>query len=85
MLQLNDILKLAGVNLQDFKIHCATSKVNPPLDVFFDGKFKEWQEAGGNPHRVARIMQDFEPMLNQGRYQEAEALLDRAIEFFENK
>lgn len=35
---------MAGVKLGNFKIHCATSPFKPPLESFFDGKFKEWQE-----------------------------------------
>jgi hypothetical protein len=39
-----DLLRLAGLKLGKFKIHCATG-VNPtPLATFYDGEFKEWQE-----------------------------------------
>lgn len=39
-----DLIGLAGITIGRFRIHCATG-VNPnPLDVFYDGKFKEWQE-----------------------------------------
>ena len=41
---LRELISFAGVDLGDFKIHCATGKVSQPLDAFFDGKFKEWQE-----------------------------------------
>ncbi len=44
MLKLCDLLSLANVNLGRFKIHCATASGSSPLDAFFDGKFKEWQE-----------------------------------------
>ncbi len=27
-----------------FKIHCATGMPNPPLEAFYEGKFKKWQE-----------------------------------------
>jgi hypothetical protein len=44
-ISLMDLIKLSGVTLSDFKIHCATGKkFDHPLDAFFDGKFKEWQE-----------------------------------------
>ncbi|MCE9531619.1 MAG: GIY-YIG nuclease family protein [Planctomycetes bacterium] len=43
MLKLVDLIKLAGVQLHDFKIHCAIGEGNP-LDAFFDGTWKLWQE-----------------------------------------
>ena len=44
MIKLSDLIKLSGLSLRNFKIHCATGKINPPLEAFFDGKFKEWQD-----------------------------------------
>lgn len=44
MIKLLDLISMAGVKLDNFKIHCATSTTKPPLESFFDGKFKEWQE-----------------------------------------
>jgi len=44
MLELKDLIELSGIHLSNFKIHCATGKINPPLEAFYDGKFKEWQE-----------------------------------------
>ena len=44
MLKLMDLIKLAGVELRNFKIHCATGSNPPPLEAFFDGAFREWQE-----------------------------------------
>lgn len=44
MLKLFDLIRLAGVSLDNYKIHCATGAKNPPLDAFFDGGWKEWQE-----------------------------------------
>jgi hypothetical protein len=44
MLKLTDLIKMAGVDLGDWKIHCATSQKSPPLEAFFDGLWKEWQE-----------------------------------------
>lgn len=32
------------LNLENYKIHLATGYPNHPLDQFFEGKFKEWQE-----------------------------------------
>jgi hypothetical protein len=44
IMNLTDLIRLADVELGDFKIHCATG-VNPtPLETFFDGSFRQWQE-----------------------------------------
>lgn len=49
MIRFIDILSMAGIKLDDYKIHCATtgkdgSDWGPLLEAFFDGRFKEWQE-----------------------------------------
>lgn len=44
MIKLIDLISSAGVKLYDYKIHCATGKNPTPLEAFFDGNFKEWQE-----------------------------------------
>jgi hypothetical protein len=44
MLKLIDLLRLSGITLTDWKIHCATGLRNPPLEAFFDGRWKSWQE-----------------------------------------
>ncbi|MCD4692279.1 MAG: GIY-YIG nuclease family protein [Calditrichales bacterium] len=43
-IKLIDLIKVSGVALKDYKIHCARGVVTSPLEVFFNGKFKEWQE-----------------------------------------
>jgi hypothetical protein len=43
-LRLTDLIRLAEVDLGQFKIHLATGSKNPPLIAYFDGRFKEWQE-----------------------------------------
>lgn len=43
MIRLMDLIRLAGVELVDFKIHCATSE-RTALEAFFDGTFRQWQE-----------------------------------------
>jgi len=44
MIKLIDLIRLAEVSLGTYKIHCATG-VNPtPLDAFYEGEFKKWQE-----------------------------------------
>lgn len=45
-MKLVDLIQIAGVSLDDFKIHCAVCK-SPypnPLEAFFEGTFQQWQE-----------------------------------------
>jgi hypothetical protein len=44
MIRLIDLIRLAGVELEDFEIHCATGANPTPLEAFFDGSFRQWQE-----------------------------------------
>jgi len=44
MLKLTDLIQMADVDLGDYKIHCATGQRPPPLEAFFDGHWKQWQE-----------------------------------------
>ena len=44
MLKLVDLITAANVKLGDFKIHCATGRNPTPLEAFFSGSFKRWQE-----------------------------------------
>ena len=44
MIKIIDLLKLDGIYLNVFKIHCATGKEDSPLEAFFEGRFKAWQE-----------------------------------------
>ena len=43
-MKLTDLIQLARVDLADFKIHCATGANPTPLEAFFDGTFRQWQE-----------------------------------------
>ena len=45
MIKLTDLIRLSGITLGHYKIHCATGKKTSPLEAFFEGKFKEWQES----------------------------------------
>ena len=48
LLNLIEILKAKGITLDNYKIHLATG-INPtPLEEFYRGKFKEWQEGQNN-------------------------------------
>ncbi len=47
------LIHLAGVTLDPlgkYKIHCATGNDWPPLEAFFEGEWREWQniQAGKN-------------------------------------
>lgn len=46
MIKLTDFLAACKVplNLDSYKVHLATGVNKPPLDSFFAGKFKQWQE-----------------------------------------
>jgi len=45
MLTLPDLIEQSGVELTNYKIHCATGKSpHSPLEAFFDGTFQSWQE-----------------------------------------
>jgi len=44
MIKLCELITLAEVELIDYKIHCATGNNPTPLEAFFDGTFKHWQE-----------------------------------------
>ena len=45
-IKLIDLIKSSGVEITDYKIHCAidASKNNKPLEMFFAGKFQEYQD-----------------------------------------
>ena len=56
------------------------------LKTRLEGKIKritaavqQWQEGGRNTSAVGAIMQEFEPLMKQGKHKEAEAVLDRAL------
>jgi hypothetical protein len=42
-LKLTDLIKLSGVTLNNWKLHCATGIKVPPLEAFFSGTFDHWQ------------------------------------------
>lgn len=47
---LKDLLSSSDVEVNDFKIHCATGKLNPPLEAFLNNDFKAWQEFQNKPN-----------------------------------
>ena len=44
MLNLIELIQLAGVRLGSYKIHLAKSNENDPINFFYAGTFKKWQE-----------------------------------------
>ncbi len=44
---------------------------------------QKWQEAGRDPSEVARIMEEFKPLIDAGKIAEAEAVLERALKALE--
>jgi len=44
MIKLMDLIRLAGLTMDGFKIHFATGTNPTPLEAFYDGEFKGWQE-----------------------------------------
>ncbi len=51
----------------------------------FQAGARKWQEEGRDLSPVGKIMQEFEPLMKQGKLPEAEAVLDRAIERLRGK
>jgi hypothetical protein len=45
MLNLIELIQLAGVKLGSYKIHLAKSSKDDPINYFYAGTFKEWQES----------------------------------------
>jgi hypothetical protein len=44
MIRLISVLRAQGITLERYKIHLATTGSTSPLEAYFQGKFKEWQE-----------------------------------------
>src|SRR5216117_4167995 len=74
--------------LRDIKMKIAAGQLRSPEEVqrllqakvqkIQDG-VQRWQNDGRDPSSVAEIMQEFEPLMKQGKHKDAEALLDRAL------
>jgi len=49
MLKLTDVLAAHGISLEPgkYKVHLATASHSDPLEEFFQGRFKQWQERQG--------------------------------------
>ena len=74
--------------LRDIKSKIAAGQLRSPEEVqrLLQGKLQKiqdgvqrWQNDGRAPSTVAEIMQEFEPLMKQGKHKDADALLDRAL------
>jgi len=74
--------------LRDIKSKIAAGQLRSPEEVqrLLQAKLQKvqdgvqrWQNDGRDPSAVAEIMQEFEPLMKQGKHKDAEALLDRAL------
>lgn len=48
MISLVDLLRFTGIPLRNYKIHLADYPMSSPLDAYYAGRFKEWQEEQRN-------------------------------------
>jgi hypothetical protein len=46
---------------------------------------RSWQSQGRDPTSIASLMQEFEPLMRQGKLEEAESVLDRALSLIGSK
>jgi len=74
--------------LRDIKSKIAAGQIRSPEEMqrVLQGKMEKiqagvqrWQNDGRDPSTVAETMQEFEPLMKQGKHKDAEALLDRAL------
>ena len=74
--------------LREIKSKIAAGQIRSPEEVqrVLEGKLQKvqegvqrWQNDGRDPSKVAETMQEFEPLMKQGKHKDAEALLDRAL------
>src|SRR5437867_5907236 len=74
--------------LRDIKSKIAAGQIRSPEEVqrVLQGKMQKvqenvqrWQNEGRDPREVGEIMQEFEPLMKEGKHKEAEAVLDRAL------
>ena len=76
------------VKLREVKSKIATGQIRSLEEVqrVLQGKLQKiqdtvqrWQNDGRDPSAVAEIMQEFEPLMKQGKHKDAETVLDRAL------
>jgi len=74
--------------LREIKSKIAAGQIRSPEEVqrVLQGKMQKvqenvqrWQNDGRDPSTIGEAMQEFEPLMKQGKHKDAEALLDRAL------
>jgi len=74
--------------LRDIKIKIAAGRLRSTEEVqrVLQGKLQNvqegvqrWQNDGRDPSTIGEAMQEFEPLMKQGKHKDAEALLDRVL------
>jgi len=84
----NKLTREQQAKLRDIKSKIAAGQLRSPEEVqrLLQAKLQKvqdgvqrWQNDGRDPSAVAEIMQEFEPLMKQGKHKDAEALLDRAL------
>ena len=74
--------------LREIKSKIAAGQMRSPEEVerVLQGKLRNvqegvqrWQNDGRDPSTIAEAMQEFEPLMKQGKHKDAEALLDRVL------
>jgi len=63
--------KLKGLKTKFLVLHSKGDRVEAGV--------RRWQEQGRDPSPVAQVMQEAEPLIRDGKLDEAEAVLDRAL------
>jgi len=84
----NKLTRAQQAKLRDIKSKIAAGQLRSPEEVQrllqtklqkVQDSVQRWQNDGRDPSAVAAIMQEFEPLMKQGKHKDAEALLDRAL------
>ncbi len=74
--------------LRDIKIKIAAGQIRSPevVEHVLQGKLQNvqegvqrWQNDGRDPSTIGEAMQEFEPLMKQGKHKDAEALLNRVL------
>ena len=84
----NKLTRAQQAKLREIKSKIAAGQLRSPEEVqrLLQAKMEKiqagvqrWQNDGRDPSAVAEMMQEFEPLMKQGKHEDAEALLDRAL------
>lgn len=86
----NKLTAAQQTKLQEFKKQMAPHGAGPSASLRqkmekVKAGVENWQNSSRDPSQVGGIMQEFEPLMRQGKFQEAEAILDRALKMFEGE